>query len=478
MNRKTIFALAGTALFCMTALLCACQGTTTEGDQRPTESSPSFSESTVSTPTPTPSKEESTPSKADLCAHEAVIDPAVAPTCTEKGKSEGSHCGKCGQVLEAQKTLSAKGHVIVSDEAIAPTCSKEGKTEGTHCSSCGEVFVWQQPVNMLPHRYKDGVCTVCGTPKASEGLWMELSNDGSYYYVGDLGTCTDKDVVIPSVYGGLPVKEVWYLGGEQVETIVIPDSVTTLHARAFSQNTTLKSVTLGKGITVIESFTFDGCTALEKVTFEGKITEIKKSAFGGTAIKELHVADLASWCRVKFSADAGCPMQYGGVTLYHNGAPVTDLVIPEGVKSISSKAFLNCTSIKSISFPASLTEIGDQAFSGCSALEKLTLPGTVKLVKKGAFSDCTALKEVIVNEGVESFYTYVFKGCTALERIEIGESVKTIGENAFDGFEGQIFFCEAAEQPAGWHKNWMANALAAVYWADSWHYVEGVPTLK
>lgn len=42
--------------------------------------------------------------------HQAVIDPAVAATCTTVGKTEGSHCSVCGIILKAQAVISATGH--------------------------------------------------------------------------------------------------------------------------------------------------------------------------------------------------------------------------------------------------------------------------------------------------------------------------------------------------------------------------------
>lgn len=44
------------------------------------------------------------------CNHEALVTPAVAPTCTEKGLSEGSHCAKCGEILVQQTEIGALVH--------------------------------------------------------------------------------------------------------------------------------------------------------------------------------------------------------------------------------------------------------------------------------------------------------------------------------------------------------------------------------
>lgn len=119
-----------------------------------------------------------------------VKDVAVAPTCTETGLTEGSHCSVCNKILVAQKTVSAlnhsftnyisnddatctedgtktakcdrcdvtdtqsdegsaKGHTSVVDAAVAPTYSSVGLTEGSHCADCGLVFKEQEVIPAL-----------------------------------------------------------------------------------------------------------------------------------------------------------------------------------------------------------------------------------------------------------------------------------------------------------------------------------------
>lgn len=80
---------------------------------------------------------EETPAKG----HTAVTDAAVAPTCTEPGKTEGSHCSVCNEVLTATQEIPAKGHTLEKVEMVAATESKEGVKEHYKCAECGKLFL-------------------------------------------------------------------------------------------------------------------------------------------------------------------------------------------------------------------------------------------------------------------------------------------------------------------------------------------------
>lgn len=80
---------------------------------------------------------EETPAKG----HTAVTDAAVAPTCTEPGKTEGSHCSVCNEVLTEPQEIPAKGHTLEKVEMVAATESKEGVKEHYKCAECGKLFL-------------------------------------------------------------------------------------------------------------------------------------------------------------------------------------------------------------------------------------------------------------------------------------------------------------------------------------------------
>lgn len=69
------------------------------------------------------------------------------PTCTEKGQ-KGKICKKCGKITE-KTDIDATGHTPVTDPAVAPTETTDGLTEGSHCGVCGVVLQAQEVIPML-----------------------------------------------------------------------------------------------------------------------------------------------------------------------------------------------------------------------------------------------------------------------------------------------------------------------------------------
>ena len=82
------------------------------------------------------------------CTHEwGDRETLKAATCTEKGQT-GVVCHKCGKVKD-QQPIPVAGHAPVTDPAVAPTETTDGLTEGSHCGVCGVVLQAQEVIPML-----------------------------------------------------------------------------------------------------------------------------------------------------------------------------------------------------------------------------------------------------------------------------------------------------------------------------------------
>lgn len=83
------------------------------------------------------------------CTHEwGDRETLKNPTCTEKGQT-GVVCHKCGKVKDKKDDLEPTGHTPVTDPAVAPTETTDGLTEGSHCGVCGAVLQAQEVIPML-----------------------------------------------------------------------------------------------------------------------------------------------------------------------------------------------------------------------------------------------------------------------------------------------------------------------------------------
>ncbi len=77
--------------------------------------------------------------------HTPVIDPAVKPTCSEKGKTEGSHCGVCGYVIKKQALISTNNsHSMEESVVTMPTYDTPGRVAYV-CKDCGKTDYMEIP---------------------------------------------------------------------------------------------------------------------------------------------------------------------------------------------------------------------------------------------------------------------------------------------------------------------------------------------
>ena len=217
--------------------------------------------------------------------------------------------------------------------------------------------------------------------------------------------------------------------------LVIPDSidnavVTSIGEKAFAESNQFESITIPDSIGSIGEGAFLECNGLKKV----------------------YVSSIEDWCKIDFSYPDANPLSIGA-DLYVDNKLVTDVTIPDGVKSIGKYAFYEYSSLKSISFPSSIRSIGESAFYFCNNLEKvefghelksignyafaytsltnITIPDSVTYIGDYAFS-CCSFESIVIPDSLTSVNDYAFSYCNKLKTVIIPDSVTKIGYSAFD----------------------------------------------
>lgn len=96
------------------------------------------------------------------------------------------------------------------------------------------------------------------------------------------------------------------------------------------------------------------------------------------------------------------------------------------VTGIKMQAFIECTSLKSVSMPESMTWIGDSAFAGCTGLKQVELSPNLTAIGPKSFYSCSDLTSVVVPDKVTSIESLAFFGCLKLESITIPAGITTL----------------------------------------------------
>ena len=175
----------------------------------------------------------------------------------------------------------------------------------------------------------------------SDGLEYEISDASEVKITRYIGRNTS--MTIPNKIEGCPVKAIGdsaFLGCTSLESVVIPNGVTSIESEAFLECTSLKSVEIPDSVTSIGNSAFKGCTSLEGIEVANSNTAYSSNE------------------GVLFDKDKTQLIQYpcGKTDTLYN--------IPDSVTSIGAVAFKGCTSLKSVEIPDSVESIGDYAFAG------------------------------------------------------------------------------------------------------------------
>ena len=103
------------------------------------------------------------------------------------------------------------------------------------------------------------------------------------------------------------------------------------------------------------------------------------------------------------------------------------------IDNISSRAFINCTSITSLTSDDTLRKVGLEAFRNCTSLTTITLGESITELGERAFMGCSSITKLITDQTLRAIGKEAFRGCEKLTSIELGEGVSELGNSAFMG---------------------------------------------
>ena len=271
-----------------------------------------------------------------------------------------------------------------------------------------------------------------------------VTYNGTTYSVTGIGNYAFSDCSsLASVTIGNNVTSIGgsaFMGCSSLGSITIPNSVTEIQGNAFSSCTSLISVTIGNAVTTIGSGAFSYCHSLTSITIPNSVTTIADGAFKGcysltsliipnsiTTIRDQTFA----FCRELTSITIPNNVRTIGNYVFQDCSSLASIAIPNSVTSIGNYAFYNCSSLASVMIPNSMTSTGYNTFEGCTSLTSITIPNSVTRIERGAFSGCTSLTSITIPNSVTMIGGEAFSYCHSLTSITIPNSVTSILWSAF-----------------------------------------------
>jgi hypothetical protein len=280
---------------------------------------------------------------------------------------------------------------------------------------------------------------------------------------------------------GTTIKQGQFNNCEKLQTIILPDTITTIGASAFANSgittidlshvtsigesafdscLSLTTVILndnsdasGTKLTTIAQKVFNACEKLKSITLPEGITTIDESAFNNCG-----VLNITSW---------PSSLQTVGNLAFANCRSLQSFEGTNALTSVGENAFLYCESLKTLTMPNASISIADYTqFSTCTKLETLVahmevfyaiyssatnnfsslvtatitkgelVAGGSESVTADIFSGCTKLTNVTLADTISVIGSGAFKNCTSLSSISFSKNMETIGVNAFSGCTG------------------------------------------
>ena len=242
-----------------------------------------------------------------------------------------------------------------------------------------------------------------------------------------------------------------------IETLKIPKNVTKIGNCAF-YGSAIKRIELEEGckLTELGNRIFENCNNLESFVIPPSVTTFGANPFLGCKnMKSITIEKNSDLKRLP-------ALPYG--------SEITEFTIPNTIEEISTGAFSGLAKLRKVVIEdnSELKALPSSCFSNCSSLITVDFGknSKIKAIKSGAFRNCSKLTALDIPKSVTLIENSAFYNCTSISSVVIPAGVVNIGAKAFYGWTSdQTIYIEGrTEAPWSWNVNWYENSAATVVW--------------
>jgi len=200
-----------------------------------------------------------------------------------------------------------------------------------------------------------------------------------------------------------------------------------IKTEAFKDCSKLSFITMSR-VTKIEENAFTNCTSLKSISLPSTVTSVHSDAFlGCSGITAFNiVTNLTNYAEIIRDMDINAVIfDYAGKLPKIQKRNIKNVTL-NGITNIDDGAFALCNEITTITLSQQLTSISDSCFYRCGKLKNISFP-EVKHIGTQAFNDCVEIKEFNFPTTLKTMGNKIFQGCTDLTKIYINSEIKNLG---------------------------------------------------
>ncbi len=179
-----------------------------------------------------------------------------------------------------------------------------------------------------------------------------------------------------------------FWGFDEVESVVLTDTIEEIGYNAFDDTRKLKKITLPKNLKKIDSYAFSG-SGIEEVVIPDGVTVIEEYAFEDGNFRKVKLGR-----KTKILKSAA----------FSGNEKLSDIALPDTMESIQKYAFSYC-GLKTVTIPKNVREIGNAAFLKNRKLKKMVIKSH-KIEKWGEdifYGNEQKIKVVVPKEKYEEY---------------------------------------------------------------------------
>ena len=242
---------------------------------------------------------------------------------------------------------------------------------------------------------------------------------------------------------------------ESLQSVALPQGLVTIGGYVFRTCISLKDVILPEGLTSIGKYSFIQCRSLESIHLPSTLQSVGHDAFRICPLKDIicqgttpasldyHVFDKDTYVSATLHVPSGAEAAYYAAKGWRYFAPkaeVNGIVYALNPYNHDAAVFTGPQYAASVTIPSTISyegstytvdDIGIEAFSYRNALQSVSLPEGLQNIGERAFSYCDALQSITLPEELQTIGESAFTNCTALQSVTLPEGLQSIEDYAF-----------------------------------------------